>query len=115
MRSCHIASLAALGALVLSMQAASAADSKRFSGVSKSIHDCVKRNGASEHGTVYDPKDGDKGIGETATMVGKVKVSFELNAADSSVVYVIISKPFIVSDTQIFDGIADAINACRKK
>jgi hypothetical protein len=115
MRCCHIASLAALAALTLSMQPASAADSKRYSGVSKSVHDCVKRNGVKEHGTVYDPKDGDKGTGETSTVAGNVKVSFELNPGDESVNYVIIAKPWIVSASQIFDGIADAINVCRKK
>jgi hypothetical protein len=115
MRPYLIPCLAALAALVLPMQSAGAAESKRFAGVTKSVHDCVKRNGVSEHGTVYNPKDGDKGTGETSTMVGTVKVGFELNPADESVTYVIIAKPFLVSDTQIFDGIAGAINACRKK
>jgi hypothetical protein len=115
MPSYYIPCLVVLGALVISMQPAGAAESKRFSGVSKSVHDCVKRNGVSEHGTVYNPKDGDKGTGETSTMVGTVKVGFELNPADESVTYVIIEKPFLVSDTQIFDGIAGAISACRKR
>lgn len=90
-------------------------DCKTFHGVSQQIFDCVKKTSSAQHGTKYEPPNGDKGTATTDTVVGKVVVSFDLNSGAESIKYCIVSKPWIVSASQIFDGIADSINACRAK
>ena len=90
-------------------------DCKTFHGVNQTIFDCVKKTSSAEHNTVYDPPTGNQGTATTDTPVGKVVVSFDLNTSTEAIQYCIVSKPWIVSASQIFDGIADSINSCRKK
>lgn len=90
-------------------------DCRIFHGVTPAIFDCVKVSSGKEHGTVYDPPSGNKGKATTKTLVGTVVVSFDLNPGDESITYCIISKPWIVSAAQIFDGIGDTIDSCRQK
>lgn len=84
-----------------------------FNNVDQALFDCVKKSSASEHGTVYDPPDADKGTATTKTIVGKVVLSFDLDTTAQTIKYCIVSKPFVVSSSQIFDGIKDSIDACR--
>lgn len=85
--------------------------SKSWNGVTNQIFSCVKQKSEKDHGTVYDPPDADSGKATTDTPVGNVVLGF--NLADSTLTYTIEHKPFIVSDSQIWDGINDTINACR--
>jgi len=85
--------------------------SKTWNGVTESIFDCVKATSNSQHGTVYNPSDGDQGTATTSTPVGDVVLSF--NLANGSLTYTIQKKPLIVSDSQIWDGISETLNTCR--
>ncbi|WP_120632683.1 hypothetical protein [Ruegeria sp. EL01] len=89
--------------------------SKTFHGVTNTIFECVKKTSKSEHGTVYQPAQGDSGTATTSTIVGDVVVGFDLDPKAEAIVYTIKKKPFIVSDDQIFNGISESINACRAK
>jgi hypothetical protein len=85
---------------------------KTFNGVTPEIFECIKTSSEKEHGTAYDPSSGNKGTATTETIVGKVVLGFDFDPSSSSITYSITSKPFIVSDSQIFDGIASSINTC---
>lgn len=87
--------------------------SKTFHGVSSAIFDCIKKTSSSQHGTEYKPSDGNSGTATTKTVVGDVVVGFDFDPSSGSIVYTIKKKPFLVSDSQIFDGISDTINDCR--
>lgn len=88
---------------------------KTFNGVTPEIFECVKASSEKAHGTVYDPASGNKGTATTDTVVGKIVLGFDLDPSSSSITYTITSKPFLVSDSQIFDGISSSINDCHAK
>jgi len=88
---------------------------KTFHHVNQAIFDRVKKSSTAEHGTVYDPPSGDSGIATTKTIVGTVVLSFVLNPNNGSITYRIVSKPRIISASQIFDGIENLINSVVKK
>jgi hypothetical protein len=85
--------------------------SKAWNGVTESIFDCVKATSAKDHGTRYDPPSADRGTASTDTPVGAVVLGF--NLSNGTLTYTIQKKPFLVSDSQIWDGIDHTINACR--
>jgi hypothetical protein len=87
--------------------------SHSFSNVSQACWDCVQQSSMSQHGTVYDPPPpATQGTSTTVTVVGVVKLSFDFQAAAQTVVYTIISKPWIVTESEIWDGISKSIQAC---
>jgi hypothetical protein len=89
-------------------------DCRTFNGVTPAIFACVKEKSLQEHGTVYDPLTGNKGTATTVVpAIGTIVVSFDFDPGDATITYCIVSKPWIVSASQIFDGIGDTINACR--
>jgi len=91
-------------------------DCRTFHGVTESIFVCVKQKSLAEHGTVYDPPTGNVGKATTVVpVVGTIVVSFDFDPKAESITYCIISKPWIVSASQIFDGIGETINSCRQK
>ncbi len=87
--------------------------SKSFNGVSTSVWECVKTTSLKEHGTIYSPPGANKGTATTNTFVGDVVLNFDFNPTKESVTYVIVKKPFLASQNQIWDGIQDAINGCK--
>ena len=90
-------------------------DCKSFSGVNQAIFDCVKQTSHAEHGTLYDPPNADSGTATTDTPVGKVVLSFDLDTSAQTIKYCIVSKPWIVSASTIFDGILKSIKGCQQK
>jgi hypothetical protein len=91
-------------------------DCKTFNGLNQAIFTCVKQMSLKDHGTVYDPVDGNKGMATTdLKAIGTIVLSFDLDPGRESITYCLISKPWIVSASQIFDGIGATINACRQK
>ena len=86
--------------------------SKTWNGVTEPIFACVKANSERDHGTKYDPVDGDRGTATTSTPVGDVVLSFDLQP-NGALTYTIQKKPFLVSDARIWDGISEDINSCR--
>jgi hypothetical protein len=89
-------------------------DCKTWNGVTQAIFDCVKEAGQREHGTVYDPPNGNTGTATTnVSGIGTVVLSFDFDPKTGGLTYCIKSKPWIVPVSSIFDGIGDTINACR--
>jgi hypothetical protein len=87
--------------------------SKTFPGVTDEIWACVKSSSAKDNGTVYDPPDANQGTATTKTIVGTVVLKFDFEPADTSVTYEIVSKPFIVTADEIWNGIQSNINSCK--
>ena len=86
-------------------------DSKSWSTVTESIFDCVKATSQKAHGTVYDPADGDTGTATTVvTAVGKIVLQFTL--ANGTLTYTILSKPWIVTEDEIWTGIDTSVTGC---
>lgn len=90
------------------------ADQKTYNNVTAQIFECVKANSEKEHGTKYVPPDANQGTATTQSIVGEVVLSFDFNPQASTLTYVIKKKPFIVSASQIWDGIQTTITACSK-
>jgi hypothetical protein len=88
------------------------AASKTYPGVTQAVWDCVKSASISQRGTVYDPSDGNQGTATTETVVGKLVMGFAFDPAASTITYTIQSKPFIVTEGEIWGGIQDSISAC---
>jgi hypothetical protein len=86
--------------------------SKTWNGVTESIFACVKAGSERDHGTKYDPANGDSGTATTSTPVGDVVLAFDLQPS-GALTYTIQKKPFLVSDSQIWDGVSESINSCR--
>ncbi|MDF1698049.1 MAG: hypothetical protein P1U56_19535 [Saprospiraceae bacterium] len=86
---------------------------KVFHGITPEVWECVKKTSHVEHGTVYDPPNGDKGTATTKTIVGDVVLNFSLDPAASTVTYTIVKKPFLASQNQIWNGTQETIDGCR--
>lgn len=88
------------------------AKSRTFGGVNTAVWQCLKSTSEKEHGTIYAPAGADQGTATTDTVVGTVELSYNYNAQKDSVSYSIVKKPFIVSDSQIWNGIQETIDHC---
>jgi hypothetical protein len=88
------------------------AKSRSFGGITPAVWSCVKSTSFNEHGTVYNPADGNVGTSTTSTIVGEVLLSFNYDSVKDTVSYNILKKPFLVSDDQIWSGIQDTIDHC---
>lgn len=88
------------------------AKSRTFGGVTTAVWQCLKTTSEKEHGTIYAPAGADQGTATTDTVVGTVELSYDYNAQKDSVTYKVVKKPFIVSDSQIWNGIQDTIDHC---
>jgi hypothetical protein len=87
--------------------------SQTYPNVSQACWNCVQQSSMTQHGTVYDPPPpATQGISTTVTPVGDVKLSFDYQAAAQTVVYTIISKPWIVTESEIWNGIIKSIHVC---
>ncbi|GAB5498796.1 MAG: hypothetical protein PsegKO_11070 [Pseudohongiellaceae bacterium] len=86
-------------------------DSKTYHNITEQIFDCVKRESKKEHGTVYDPANGDSGTATTkVSFVGTIEMKFNLQNGDLT--YTIVKKPGLVPESKIWDGICDTIKSC---
>jgi hypothetical protein len=89
------------------------ADCNTYNNVTAAVFACVKSTSASQHGTVYDPPDGNQGTATTSTPVGNVVVSFNLDTTNNAITYCLVSKPWVVPESDIWNGIASTITACQ--
>jgi hypothetical protein len=88
--------------------------SKTWYGVTPEIFTCVKTTSEHDHGTKYDPPDADQGTATTSIpAIGEIVLGFNRDSS-GALTYTIQKKPFIVSESQIWNGINDSINGCRK-
>jgi hypothetical protein len=101
--------------------AASSADapakrlSRTFSNITPAILACTQTNSRKRYGTTYTPDPGTPNSGMTEThYLGLTKLSFVIDPAAATVTYTIVHKPLIASNTQVWDGIRDAIKACSR-
>jgi hypothetical protein len=88
-------------------------DCRTFNGVTPAVFACVKQSSFKDNGTVYDPASGNKGNATTRISVGTVVMSFDFNADAGSITYRVVTKPWIVTYREIFNGIANTISACQ--
>jgi hypothetical protein len=88
------------------------ATTQTYGNVTQTVWDCVKSSSISQRGTVYDPSDGTEGTATTETPVGKLVMGFSFDAAASTITYTINSKPFLVTEGEIWSGIQKSITAC---
>jgi hypothetical protein len=92
------------------------ANTNIYGGITAAIWDCVKTTSFNDHGTVYAPAGADKGTATTVVpVIGTIELGFNYDAVKDTVTYNIIKKPFLVSASQIWDGIQDTINGCSGK
>ncbi len=113
-RACIAAVMAGLLICVSAVPAA-ARECKTFPGVTQSIADCAREASEQEYDMVVDPLSTGAGTVTTETLIGRVILSFDLDETSEEIQYCIVSKPWIVTVNQIFDGIEDKFNGCRRE
>lgn len=85
---------------------------KSFNNVTQDVWDCVKAASISQHSTVYDPPDGNQGTATTNTVVGTVVMEFVFDPTAETVTYTIKSKPMLVPESALWNGIESSVEAC---
>lgn len=112
-RSCVAVVIA--GLLTVAAGPAAARECKTFPGVTQSIADCAREASEQEYDMVVDPQSTGTGTVTTETLIGRVILSFDLDETSEEIQYCIVSKPWIVTVNQIFNGIEDKFNGCRRE
>lgn len=91
------------------------ANERSFDGVSAALWAEVRAYGERRHGTVYSGAADAAGTATTRTVVGEIVLAYTHDPAHDRVTYRIERKPMLVAATQIWDGIARAIEDCRSE
>jgi len=86
--------------------------SKTFTGITPDVWACIKAASIKEHSTVYDPPAAEEGTATTDTAVGKVVLQFVFDEDESTLVYTIQSKPFLVPESSLWSGVESSVEAC---
>jgi hypothetical protein len=86
-------------------------NTRSYDNVTEAIFGCIKATSKREHGTTYDPPNGDSGTATTDTFVGKVVLGFDLSSG--KLTYTIKEKPGIVTEDEIWNGTDDTVSGCR--
>jgi hypothetical protein len=89
-------------------------DMKVFHGVTPAIFACLKTTSEQQHGTKYVPPDGNKGTATTSTSMYKVELGFDFSPDSGDLTYTLIYKSWIVPIAEVWKGIGDTIDSCRK-
>lgn len=89
-------------------------DMKAFNGVTPAIFSCLKATSGQQHGTKYAPPDGNQGTATTETSMYSVVLGFNFDPSSGVLTYTLIKKSWIVPINEVWNGIADTINSCRK-
>jgi hypothetical protein len=89
-------------------------DMKVFNGVTPAIFACLKTTSGEQHGTKYAPPDGNQGTATTETSMYSVVLGFNFDPSASTLTYTLIKKSWIVPIGEVWNGITDTINSCRK-
>ena len=87
--------------------------SNTYQNITPDVFACVEKTSEAEHGTVYTP--GNRGTATTNTPVGKVVLDFDYEAGTQTVAYTIAQKPFLVTESEIWNGISSTITGCEKQ
>jgi hypothetical protein len=90
------------------------ADCNTYQNVTAAVFACVKSTSSQQHGTVYNPPDGTSGTATTNTPVGQVVLSFDLDTTNDAITYCLVSKPWMVPESDIWNGIASTISGCQQ-
>ncbi|RAR57633.1 hypothetical protein C7401_115191 [Paraburkholderia unamae] len=88
-------------------------DSKTYNGVTPEIFSCLKTKSKRDHGTIYDPAEGNTGTASTSGVGWAVKLQFNFNPEGGQLQYTVLEKSWIVPVGEIWSGISDTINSCR--
>jgi hypothetical protein len=87
--------------------------SRTFSNVTRTVLACMETDSRKRYGTVYTRDPGNPNSGMTEThYLGLTRLSFVFDPAGATVTYAIVHKPLLASDSQVWDGIRDAIKTC---
>ena len=73
-------------------------DMKVFHGVTPSIFNCLKTTSERDHGTKYDPPDGNKGTSTTSTNMYEVVLGFDFNPGNGDLTYTVVKKSWDRTD-----------------
>ncbi len=86
---------------------------KTFSGITEAVWSCVQTTSEKEHGTTYTPAPPSyQGSSSTPAVGSTVDLNFNVDLTAGTVTYEITHKPFIVTDSEIWNGIQQSIDAC---
>ena len=88
------------------------ADIKVFYDVTSEIFACVKTKSKDEHGTVYDPPNGNSGTATTTTSLYFVELGFNFDPQSGDLTYTLIKKSWLVPISEVWNGIAKTIDTC---
>ncbi len=99
--------------ICLSQVSAAAGECKTFVGVTQMIADCARQASEQEYDVVVEPQGLGMGTVTTSTLIGRVVLKFDLDETSEAIQYCIVSKPWVVTVDQIFEGIEETFDDCR--
>jgi hypothetical protein len=85
---------------------------KTYSDVTQAVWDCMKASSIKDRNTAYDPPDANQGTATTDTAVGTVVLEFSFDPAAATVEYTIKSKPILVLESEVWNGIQNSVASC---
>lgn len=105
--------LLALSAVLAATPAAATGDQRTYGNITEAIFECVKVDSIEAQGTVYEPRDGPVGVATTRSPLWRVVVAYEHDVAAGELTYTLVRKSWIVPRSEVWNGIEEAIEACR--
>jgi hypothetical protein len=86
---------------------------RTYPNITPAILTCMAARSRKKYGTVYTPDSTTPTIGISEThYYGLTRLSFVFDAAGATMTYTILHKPTLASNSQVWDGVRDAIKAC---
>lgn len=86
-----------------------------YTGVTEAIFQRIKSDSESEHGTTYDPQDGDVGVATTkGTPFGDIVMQYALDPTAETLAYTLEGDHNSLARKVIFSKLGDAVDAAKK-
>ena len=89
------------------------ASSRTFEGVSPQCWKCMQDASVEQYHTVFTPPPpATAGTAVSKTPMGEIRMEFAYDESAQTVSYTLTHKPFVIPESQLWDGIAKSIKEC---
>ena len=102
----------AIFTLTLAVLPVSAAEVRTFGGVTPAIFECIKTTSEAANGTIYEPRNADRGTATTTSAIWAVVLDYVFDLAAGEIAYTLVHKTWIVPLSPVWQGIEDYIAGC---
>jgi hypothetical protein len=103
--------LGSIGLLAFAVPAA-AQESRTFPGVTPAVFECMRSKSEARDGTVYEPRDANRGTATTSSPLWSIVIDFVFEPATGDLHYTVVRKTFLIPVQAVWDGIVNLIAEC---